>query len=378
MDLFHYTHEIGPEYVIGGEFINGLKSVTWIERYRDPGEFTIVADLSEGLQEKILRGSFISHINSRELMIVENIEINGDKDGDQTITFSGRSYETHLDNRLVGSNLTYPIETGATQYTVFAAYVWQQAVTLMQAHTDPNVQIDPNDGIPNLEIGYSWNGLLPSDVVEARGLKLGSSLYKEVINLLAIGDVGIRSYRPGPWGPASNQRNIGIEVHRGEDKSAYVRFSYQGEELITADLLWSSKTLKNCAIISSKWFTTRVMGPETGYNRRMVNIQATDLDENFETAPVGYEKDAIIAKMEARGRQQLANQNELELSNIEVNPELVTYTYRSAYEVGDIITVFDGRGGSDKKMRVTEYVEIEDENGEKGYPTLSAVTEEQP
>jgi hypothetical protein len=379
VDLFYYDQAFGPEYVVGGQFINGYNSVTWIERYRDPGEFTIVADLVSGLQDKILRGSFISHINSRELMIVENIEINGDKDGDQTVTFTGRSYETHLENRLVGSNLTYPIETGPTQYTVFAGYVWQQATDLIRAHIDQSLQIDPNDGIPNVEVGYSLDGLtvLPSDINEARGLKLGSSLYKEVISILGVSDVGIRSYRPGPWGPATNQRNIGIEVHRGQDKSAAVRFSYQGEELITADLLWSIKPLKNCAIIASKWFTTRVMGPETGYNRRMISVDATDLDEEFETAPTGSIKDAIIVKMEAKGRQKLAQQNELELSNIEVNPELVTYTYRSSYEVGDIITVFDERGSSDKKMRVTEYVEIEDENGEKGYPTLSAITEEQ-
>ncbi len=42
------------------------------------------------------------------------------------------------------------------------------------------------------------------------------------------------------------------------------------------------------------------------------------------------------------------------------------------YDVGDIITV-DGEYNATTTMRISEYVEIEDETGDSGYPTFSEI-----
>jgi hypothetical protein len=47
--------------------------------------------------------------------------------------------------------------------------------------------------------------------------------------------------------------------------------------------------------------------------------------------------------------------------------------YRADYNIGDIVYVI-GNYDIAQKMRVTEYAEIEDENGEVGYPTLSMLS----
>jgi hypothetical protein len=58
------------------------------------------------------------------------------------------------------------------------------------------------------------------------------------------------------------------------------------------------------------------------------------------------------------------------ISNVKIAPNSQNYNYRTDYNVGDIVGV-DGEYNTSTTMRVIEYVEIEDENGESGYPTLS-------
>jgi hypothetical protein len=56
----------------------------------------------------------------------------------------------------------------------------------------------------------------------------------------------------------------------------------------------------------------------------------------------------------------------------EPTKESTLHKYREHYEVGDVVTV-SGAYSEVTTMRISEYVEIEDENGESGYPTLAAV-----
>ena len=76
--------------------------------------------------------------------------------------------------------------------------------------------------------------------------------------------------------------------------------------------------------------------------------------------------------MQARGILALLSQNDLVLVKPELESNAESYVYRQDYNIGDIVTVI-GNYGVQSKMRVVSYVEIEDENGETGYPTLSVV-----
>jgi hypothetical protein len=46
------------------------------------------------------------------------------------------------------------------------------------------------------------------------------------------------------------------------------------------------------------------------------------------------------------------------------------YQYRRDYNIGDLVSI-DGNFGQTAVMRVIEYAEIEDENGNSGHPTLA-------
>ena len=115
----------------------------------------------------------------------------------------------------------------------------------------------------------------------------------------------------------------------------------------------------------SLWIT----GP-TKYDRRFMLVDASDIDDHLETAPTGDPID--------ENHKQNDHTEEIKLSDVKTTitissanvSDVSKYRYRRDYNVGDWV-MLDGNFGQIAKMRVTEYAEIEDENGESGSPTLS-------
>ncbi len=93
VDIFRFTNPIEPTRMEQGEIVNGITNKLWIERYTEAGEFTFVAPLNTNLKEKLPIGSFVSHINSDDIMIVENHELSEDQGQESKITITGRSFE---------------------------------------------------------------------------------------------------------------------------------------------------------------------------------------------------------------------------------------------------------------------------------------------
>jgi hypothetical protein len=60
------------------------------------------------------------------------------------------------------------------------------------------------------------------------------------------------------------------------------------------------------------------------------------------------------------------------LTKAEVSREVNQSQYRVDFSVGDLVTI-QGDYNEVSTMRISEYVEIEDQNGYIGYPTLTMV-----
>ena len=61
--------------------------------------------------------------------------------------------------------------------------------------------------------------------------------------------------------------------------------------------------------------------------------------------------------------------NRVTITRADIAP-VAKYRYRTDFQVGDLISI-DGNFGAIAVMRVMEYVEIQDETGETGHPTLA-------
>lgn len=371
-----------------GKIINGFTSKMWIERYNSAGEFKLVGPISAGVREALPIGSFVSHVDSKDIMIVENHEINDSAGKESMVTISGRGFETFFENKITGSDYTvtgdpFPI------YSLDQNYTWIQASLLLKRWTsDP--YIDPiyvmlglpvlTDNVPYVSVSYETPSGFTGDQI-VRNYPSFNTVYKDIMDLLAIDGFGIKVLRPSILNPTSiASGNLGIIIHRGVDRSNKIVFSYDSNEITTADYLWSNKNFKNSILVRTTWADTIVSNePDAlayrGINRRMEYIEAKWIDQSLthDQYIAGTMPTTIRNIVNVYGKQVLASQNNTVLAKVEVaKGNATTGIYRVDFDVGDIIMV-SGDYNESSNMRISEYVETEDSTGASGYPTLTLV-----
>jgi hypothetical protein len=366
MDLFkfYYTSDMLLDQ---GEAIHGYKSVMWTERYADPGEFEIQAQLSTGLKDFLPLGSIISHMDTLEMMIVENHEITEKTEEDPTLVITGRSFESFLEHRIVGMSVARQSSTHLiTDYILSPNVVSTQCNYLINQHI--NGSFDDNDDMNNVVGQVDVRN--ESQTKEERTISRGDVLSR-LHELLAINDLGVKTVRRNSFGAPTlgNVLYTTIYTFNGIDRSATVHFSWREGDLESAEYLFTNKKLKNSVLITSRYmFSTYDAGPDK-YDRRIMLVDASDLDDYLDTIPDLNARANILNKMEVRAKQALQNQQMVTIGRTDIS-KITQYQYRRDYNIGDLVSL-DGNFGTIQKMRVVEYVEIEDENGESGHPTLA-------
>lgn len=363
MHLFKFTPGASPTLLEQGQFIPAAESVSWTERYLDPGEFEIKAKMSSGLREFLPEGTFISHIDTMEVMLVENHQISEEAVADPDLTITGRSLESWLENRVVGSDQARTTSTIAP-YELASNLTWVQVAAMVNSHIQTPVAA--SDGLDFVVAAYSVTG---SGTTEARPVDRGT-LHTKMLEILKIDDLGIRTIRKNPFtGFGGNDTNTTLLIHRGVDRKATVIFSWTGGDIETAEYLFSGKKIKNSAMVTGRWVQTIVdTGAVSKYRRRFMPVDANDIDGQFAAMPTGGALTLVLAAMQIRGKQALKAQNAVAITRTDIS-NLPKFTYRKDYNIGDMVTL-DGNFGQSAACRVIEYVEIDDENGSSGHPTL--------
>lgn len=350
-----------PTELIGGQAINGYDSALWVERYQRPGEFKIKALLSSGLKDFLPIGTFISHIRTRELMVVESQHIEEPKDEDPTVEISGRSFVAYLEERIIAQNY---IATGVNDiilYDIAADETWEQLVVIINDHIGEGFPVDNDDELTNVLSSHNCTG---PGTVEFRLIKHGTVL-ERVLEILKIDDVGLRILRPTEADP-----NIYFNVYQGVDRTARVQFSTVLADLDNIEYFFSIKAYKNYARVMGRWVQTLAsFGPSTGVERRYIVVDASDIDEQYTAMPTGTPLSDIVNAMIVRGQEVLRNKNNITITRADVSPNS-TLQFGRDYFLGDLVTV-NGNFNQTQVMRVTEFAEIEDETGTSGQPTLA-------
>lgn len=369
MDLFKFVNPTSRSKLEQGELINGLTNVTWIERYRDAGEFEFIGLISSNLRELLPIGTFVSHVETEEVMIVESHEINEKKGTPSEIKITGRSYETFLENRVVGVNRVFPVYGTLPEYILSTAYLPMQIIKLLEDHLISGKVIDENNALQNFNVLSIAS--IQEPISQDISLKRGN-LYTHLLDLLAVEDMGIRSVRPGNTFYGFPSINSGLIIHRGTDRSDKVIFSNEKGDIDNADYFWSNKNIKNCALITGRWVDSFVTTGPPGIDRRIMYIDGTDIDGSWNYEPPASVEVIINYYLITRGLQALAKQNRTVISKVEAGKNLGKYVYGIDFGVGDIVMV-DGDYKESSKMRVSEYVRIQDKDGDFGYPTLTVI-----
>ena len=138
--------------------------------------------------------------------------------------------------------------------------------------------------------------------------------------------------------------------------------------------MFSLKPLKNAALVQSTYLEVVVYEDNTidPYDIRYMIVDASDIDSSYTELPdITTEVPLIINNMITRGFEALSTQKTIDISSVNIS-KTTSYKYRQDYDIGDIVSI-SGNYGITEKRRVVEFVEIEDENGEVGYPTLAKI-----
>lgn len=387
MDIFTFPTSGNSFDLTNGQIVNNYNRATWVERFVDASEVTVEGDVDSDLRTQMPIGSLVSHTDTDEVMVVEDHRIKS-SEGESTLVVTGRAYETILENRILNSNKawTSPIqEFPQGQFTLDAAFANLQARYLISRHIDTQDLLDDNDALPltnvcidAAHINASWGPpLLDSEEDTFDRI----TVYEAVLNALAVDNLGMRTRRPrgvnlddGLDSPSRYDANsLTIYIYPGFDRRNSVQFSHRAGDVQEAEYLWSNRLKKTSCLVYSRYFAIMVHGPETGYARRVMTLDAKDLDEQYDTLPTGGTQTRILAALRSRGRSALAKKNAVALASVQLNDKDHTYKFRKDYNLGDYVSVY-GEYNASTSLQVTEHVEIDDVNGSISYPTLSEIS----
>lgn len=292
MDIFTFPTS-GNSFDLGnGKLVNDYDKATWVERFTEASEFIVEGRVDSDLRTQMPLGSLVSHVDTDEVLVVEDHSIKSSQ-GQSSLVVTGRAYETILESRILNSNKAWTDAIQAwpqPQYTLDAPYACLQARYLISRHIDWQDLIDDNDALPQTNvcldvehINASWGPpLLDSEENTFDRI----SVYEAAKNALAVDNLGIRTRRPRGFNlddglePTRYGNNwLTIWLYPGFDRRNSVQFSHRVGDIKEAEYLWSTKPKKTSCLVYSRYFAAMVNGPETGYARRVMTLDAKDLDE---------------------------------------------------------------------------------------------------
>lgn len=372
MHLFTYANT-SQLSLLAGSPVENYDSVMWVERYRGPGSFEIKAPLSSGLKNLLPLGSIVSHTDTLEFAVVENQEITESLGGDPVIVVTGRTFDAFLDYRVVGAEVSYGSPgTQIAEYVIAAGYTHKQVYDILDDHVI-NTTNSSNSLSSDIELVYGSGFPLSSQTSQDARHMERQTVAEAIDKVLSIDDLGLKTIRKNSFGMGSASKSR-LCIHPGENKSDSVIFSWVTGELESVSYLLSQKSLKNCALVLGTWIEEHVnAGSSTGYDRRMLLVDGKDIDEQYDAVPTGADLTNVRAAMQLRGVEALSSFNGIDIVAADIS-KLNQYTYRTDYNIGDIVSI-DGSYGDIELRRVVEHVEIEDETGYTSYPTLALYEE---
>jgi hypothetical protein len=373
-----------------GRVIEDISEGLWVERYDTPGEFELkFSPASKDIINFLPLGTFISHTNTRELMIVEQHEIVELGNGTSTLTVKGRGLTAFFENRIA-------IPTGYFSWSSINPYDPTFAPWFPVGGTNPIVSSPA--GVPDREIDYFYSSAYPwiharrlledsistfpyldclipnwvisTDVTPTAGdseqrAKIGrGNILEEVTKLLNINDCGVRTRRP----VLVSDLDVAIIIHRGVDLSSTIQLDKT--DFVSLRRVTSTVGYKNSAVVMGRYIGADIKpAGVSGLDLRMIYSSESDIQYSPKDPGNSFDKmDRMKETMTRRAQRLLKANKRRRILDIELRPKN-GFVYRENYHMGDVVFV-DGKF-INGNMRVVEYVEgFSLKEGYYGHPVL--------
>lgn len=344
------------------DLIEGYSSLIWTERFLEPGEFKLTTENIEETRSVLPVDTLLCIRESTEVAIVETHQIKTDDKGVDQLEVSGRTIDLFLEDRVMGYSWS-PVPMPAPNPDPNKAWSTRhtRAFLTMQTVLSPGMpwsSLGPStDPLPRVAIqNVSYPTFDPLELMEKPELAANM-----VLSRLAQNNRGIKNVRPNVGGDV-----ITMVIYPGVDRTQSVAFRTDRGDIQDPSYLFSKKDYKNVAYVFSPLGSKAVYAPGTssavsGFLRRILPVNASDLKE----VPAGGTLDDILNQ---KGWEALEKHNKHTWFDGSISPES-DLMYKRDYDLGDRVRIV-GKYGLSEYMQVTEYIRIQDKEGDRGYPTL--------
>ncbi len=367
--------------------IDTYSSAIWVPRYNDIGDCELAIDATVENFKKIEECKYIARDDDDMVCEIKKIEIKTDVENGDLLIITGTDIKTILNQRII------------VKQTNFNGLVEDYIRTLI------------NDAIinPTNKDRKISNFIL----ADKKGY---TERIREQVTYDDLGNKIQELCKQYGWGykvGISNEKFV-FSLYKGVDKSEYITFSQNYDNISTTDYTKDDSNVKNVALVAGEGEgvarTTTTIGNGVGINRHEVYIDARDVsssidynelltnypngtqkvingityyqvngvniailtkDDKGEVSKVQLCKDVYIENLRSIGYEKMTEYTSVTSFAGEIITG-ISYTYKKDYNLGDIVKILNEYGIS-MNARITEVLENQDESGYKMEPTFENV-----
>lgn len=349
--------------------IDNSKSIIWHDVYYGVGDFEIYAPCTQENIDALAVGNYITRYNSRNVGIIEKIEVTYNPQDGRMIVAAGRFAKSILDRRLI-----FKLSGHSVSPTFLSGNVESAARSLV-ADNAISCAFDTGRNMPELVLGASAG--ITKKIIDNDGYSADKQVtYKE---LLSYSDGLLEEYELGAYCMLDNNLKLAYTVFEGADRSVDntagnqpVVFSQDFDNLLSSEYQYDNTKLKNAALIGGEGegearFCSIVKDSAvTGLKRREVWIDSSSITKKYNDesgTEQTFTDDEYDKQLKTDGMQKLAELAITERFEGEIDITNGSFSYGTDFALGDKVTVQDTGIGLYINARILEITEVQDDNG---------------
>lgn len=346
-------------YVLDGlngiqNIINSYQSIIWNVQYFDKNDFQVIVPATKENLEAIqvgsylVRGDDISGATFKNVMVVENYQLDFDAENGWLLTVTGKGLKNIVGQRIVWQQ---------TNLSGFAETAIRQVITEnIISPTDPKRVID--DFVLSEPKGFT-------EEIEIQ--LFGENIADWLVEVC-------KTYSFG-WDVYIDNGKYIFELYKGIDRTYNqtdvppVVFSPEFDNLLSSSYSYNKESYQNAALVGGEGEgtdqRTATVGTAEGLERFEAFIDGGSVSSNGEIITV----ETYTRMLEEYGQTQLDQTAFTQNFSGEIEPDGM-YQINKDYFLGDLVQI-ENESGIKATPRIIEIIYADDENGTSVVPTFS-------
>ena len=350
--------------------LDDFQSIIWETNYYSTGAFEVYLRAVPQYINVLQIGNYVTRPDDENIGIIENINVEYSEEFGKMIAASGRFAKSILDRRIIynaSGNTTGKLSISP----VISSGLVETAVRkLVTDHIISSPQTARN--ISFITLGELQG--ITKKIVDESGKN--TQVQTSFGNLLEYTDEMLHSYELGAKMVFDRETlQLKYTVYEGKDRSRNntqnnlpIIMSQEYDNFFSSKYEKNTTQIKNTALIGGEGegadrFCTMIGINAVGLNRREVWIDASAQSKTYELngEQKQYTDDEYLALLKSAGTQTIADYQTTEIYDGELN--INALTYKTDFNVGDIISVEDNELNIYINPRIIAVIENQNESG---------------